>query len=328
MAPAPLLLSGDRPVRDHDMHDITVDHGTVLAERGTVSIRLAMDHRDDVRGPVEPNLEHHDWSWFIPGELVAGAVASAVDDALDTAMAWPDAGIRVDERTTVLWRYRDASQPAAHAAGLRSGPVRASRMVRLARAGGLADARAAGPADPVAVATARLVATEALSCGSDLPFTLSAETHLRIAWPESGAGTPSLVTMTLVRVESDEPDVLEVLAPLELLRDELRAGFDSRLDSRPAGAMATDQGSGALRIDTERPVTAPMTRAWIGIVASAELGAGGMLVAGPLALRQPGELGARPRRGHEWAVLRGERDRGSHNGDRPDEPGGNGSVLA
>jgi hypothetical protein len=295
-SPVPLLIDPDRT---------SIEHGAVLLERGTVIVRLATEPDDDVHGPFVAQLDDEDWALTVPGGLIAEAVAEAIDEALDTATAWPDAAVRVEGRSSSWWRFRAA------VGSPQDTPARPSRMVRLARSGGFSEASAA---EAVAYASTRLAATEGLAVGVDLPFTLSAEARLAIDWEGTG-GRPVLETMTLVRVEpaageiDEHGAVLEDFGPLDLLRDELRAGFDLRLDNRPAGALAVDQGSGALRIDTRRVLTVPTTRAWTGVASTAELHADGMTVTGVFAVRQPGEPNVRRRRGHRWASIRGGRQR-------------------
>jgi hypothetical protein len=278
----PLLVTNERRA---------YHHGAIMVADGIVAIRMASAADDDVWPTVEDRLDAHDWGRFVPGELLAELVVGSLDDGLDAATGWPDAEVRVEER---------------------SGGQRAW-LGTVADGNGSDNGEGSGPAVRYA---ARMVALGALPFAFDLPFTLLAEARFALVWRSSKAAPPVLAVTAVVRAEAPDPDALAAFAPIELLRDELRAGFDGRLDTTPAGAVAFDHHhDGALRIETRRALSVPGSRAWAGLVESAHLDARGLAVRGVLALRQLGELDLRDRKGIEWASLRPVRDRPS---DRPD----------
>jgi hypothetical protein len=272
------LLIGDGPA---------ADHGSVVVSEGVVTVRLATAPDDDVTGPVEDRLEGQDWARCAPGDLLAESVADALDDALFAATAWPDAEVRIERRPVVRWEGRGGSDgnPVPESAG----------------SPGSAGSAGSGPDGPSVSATARLVAVGALPFAFDLPFTLTASTRFTVATPAGRAVPPVLAATTVVGVEAADAGALAAFDPLELLGDELRTGFDGRLDSTPAGATAVDDGRGGLSIRTRRILVVPSTRAWVGIVAAAEVGDEGLAVRGILAPRPQGEIDLRDRRGLEWA---------------------------
>jgi hypothetical protein len=277
----PLLVTNERR---------SYHHGAIVVGAGIVSIRMASVVSDDVWAPVEDRLDVHDWGRFVPGDLLAELVVGSLDDGLDAVTGWPDAEVRVEER---------------------SGGQRAW----LGTVADGNDGDGAGATGPAVRYAARMVALGALPFAFDLPFMLLAEARFALVWRTSKAAPPVLAVTSIVRAEARDPDALAAFGPIELLRDELRAGFDGRLDTTPAGAVAVDDGDGALRIETRRALSVPGSRAWAGLVESAHLDERGLAVRGVLALRQLGELDLRDRRGIEWASLRPVRSRPS---DRPD----------
>jgi hypothetical protein len=270
---SPLLIGGDRT---------RVDHGAVVVAGGIVSVRLASLPGDDVSGPVQDRLNGLDWARFMPGDLLAESVVDALDDALENATGWLDADLRVENQPRGRWN-------APVSAGLNGSGPGLERF---------------GDDGPVVRAGTGLVAVGALPFDFDLPFTLAAEAQFALVWPSSAAAPPVLAATTVLWADAADPDALASFGPLDLLRDEIRAGFDGRLDNTPAGALMVDHPGGALRVDTRRALTVPASRAWAGLVADATLDARGLTVTGALALRQPGEIDLRERRGHNWANLR------------------------
>jgi hypothetical protein len=297
----PLLLDGDQSV---------TDHGAIVVGDGVVSVRLATAPDDDVTGPVDDRLHGLDCGRFVPGALLAASVVDGLDDALDAATASFDAEVRVDERPTGRWRDRapatvvvvaPAGEPAPDPAHRRRGEPVTGLSGGRRRISPVPDATVdAAASEPVASASARLVAVGALPFAFDLPFTLSAEARFSIM--ASGAA-PVLACTTLVRVQAADPDALEAFGVLEVLRDDLRAGLDARLDTTPSGAAVVDEGSAALRVQARRALSVPASRAWSGVVVAAEVDAGGLSVRGTLAPRS-GQADLRSRRGVEWDRLR------------------------
>jgi hypothetical protein len=247
-----------------------VDHGAVLVGDGVVSVRLAGAADDDVAYAVQDRLHGHDWARFVPGELLAESVAGALDDALDAVTATVGGEIRVEERPTARW------------------------------CGG-------APGVPNVRAVAQLVGVGALPLDFDLPFTLTAQTHLALASRPTSVAPPMLVGATEIALHAADPDMLASFGALDLLREELRAGVDGRLDSTPAGAVVTADQAGSLRIESRLVLVVPATRAYAGVAVLADLDADGLAVRGILALRQPGEIDLRERHGLDWGRRHGSR---------------------